>query len=148
MKCDEHEEYRPCNSRCGQSCEFAGKQIVCPNRKFCVSACFCVEGYLKDSRGKCVLPEDCSSTEEPEEPETTIVPSTTMPECKENEAFSPCGDHCVELCKPPDACTLACEFGCFCKSGFYRDEYGNCVPESGIPIYFYTNIYLIFQLNK
>ncbi len=100
----------------------------------CEKGCFCTDGYFRGDDGHCVPQKDCGV------PLTALITPTPAPKpmCKQNENYDVCGDHCVELCKPPDACTLAdaCQFGCFCKSGFYRDQNGNCVPELGILIYF------------
>uniref|UniRef100_V5H3D4 Putative trypsin inhibitor like cysteine rich domain protein n=1 Tax=Ixodes ricinus TaxID=34613 RepID=V5H3D4_IXORI len=52
--------------------------------------------------------------------------------CGEGEVWKECvGSSCAELtCKDPvpsDACTLDCNYGCYCAEEFYRDVKKNCV---------------------
>jgi hypothetical protein len=57
-------------------------------------------------------------------------------DCGPNEDYNSCGTACPETCESlikgqPQACTLQCVSGCFCKSGLYRDKARNneCVSE-------------------
>jgi len=75
-----------------------------------MSGCFCLPGFYRDNAGDCVPISKCDPpVEEPSNAtSTTPVSTTTIPSCKENEHFDNCGDHCIELCKPPDACEQLC----------------------------------------
>lgn len=54
--------------------------------------------------------------------------------CNENEEFSDCGTNCGQQCsdlsKKRLQCPLKCEQGCFCKTNYYRDGTGKCIPKS------------------
>ncbi len=77
---------------------------------FCVFRCFCLAGFYRDDKGDCVPIKRCvPPVEEPSSTTpTTPVPTTTRPDCKESEHFDSCGDHCIELCKPPESCESSC----------------------------------------
>ncbi|GIX68940.1 zonadhesin [Caerostris extrusa] len=68
--------------------------------------CFCRDGFVRDSSGKCILPQLCP-----------VV-------CKENEIFQNCSSPCQRTCesmrKPLSPCTLPCVKGCSCKPGHVR----------------------------
>lgn len=52
--CGENEEYSECTG-CLKTCMEPAPQISCP----CFPGCKCIEGYLYDDWGKCVLAEEC-----------------------------------------------------------------------------------------
>uniref|UniRef100_A0A6M2DUT8 Putative til domain protein n=1 Tax=Xenopsylla cheopis TaxID=163159 RepID=A0A6M2DUT8_XENCH len=57
---------------------------------------------------------------------------------KENEEFQACGTRCPVTCanhldKTPRACTMECVVGCLCKTGFVKNDEGNCVKEEDCP---------------
>lgn len=59
------------------------------------------------------------------------------PVCEDNEEFLACGTTCPLTCKQPEPliCGLACTMGCFCKSGYVRDETKNkCVTLDKCPV--------------
>ncbi|XP_077512070.1 chymotrypsin-elastase inhibitor ixodidin-like [Amblyomma americanum] len=52
--------------------------------------------------------------------------------CGPNEVYLQCGTACPRVCgrAPPRFCTYQCVSGCFCRRGFIRASYGNCILES------------------
>ncbi|XP_075459347.1 chymotrypsin inhibitor-like [Ascaphus truei] len=63
--CPEHSMYLECASGCftPPTCGLPPVAYVSPNMKcpaVCVTGCFCTGGYMHNSSGACVLPENCS----------------------------------------------------------------------------------------
>ncbi|GBN54524.1 hypothetical protein AVEN_127161-2, partial [Araneus ventricosus] len=110
-KCEPDQEYYDCYQRCRNSC--ATRNGVCP--AMCESGCFCKKGLLLDSQGKCVEPDECD-------------------ECSGvNEEVVPCAKPC-NTCLIRGNCKLKrCIKGCDCKSGYYRDDSGTCIPQDQCP---------------
>lgn len=50
---------------------------------------------------------------------------TSAQECKENEEYLQCG--CERTCSTPDPKCLDCKPGCFCKIGFVKDNFSQCI---------------------
>ena len=125
VKCGNHEEYRECGTRCGQGCEdLISGQTECSKGRLCVSGCFCLDGFYRNEIGECVPESQCPSP--PTDPKTK--------ECGENERYTDCGSQCGQSCEDagkPMLCTRKrmCIAGCFCKKGFFRDKYDNCVTQ-------------------
>ncbi|GBO36169.1 hypothetical protein AVEN_260236-1, partial [Araneus ventricosus] len=109
--CEPDQEYYDCYQRCRNSC--ATRNGVCP--AVCESGCFCKKGLLLDSQGKCVEPDECD-------------------ECSGvNEEVVPCAKPC-NTCLIRGNCKLKrCIKGCDCKSGYYRDDSGTCIPQDQCP---------------
>lgn len=63
-----------------------------------------------------------------------ILVSCFQYECsQEGEEYKRCGSACPLTCDNPEpqACTLQCVEGCFCKKGLFRDTVSQrCVSES------------------
>ncbi|GBM98796.1 Zonadhesin [Araneus ventricosus] len=116
--CGENEEFKVCGTACPATCTNPNPPPGCP--KICMKGCFCIAGFIRDSAGKCVLPQFCP-----------IV-------CKENEVFQECGTACPHTCddvgKHTGLCTLPCRRGCFCKPGYVRDREGNCILPNFCPV--------------
>ncbi|XP_013179678.1 PREDICTED: von Willebrand factor [Papilio xuthus] len=114
-ECPTNEEYLLCGSSCPYNCTNPPEKVVCAQE--CIEGCFCVAGYLRNETGNCVLAEEC-------------LKAGNTPMCEENEEFMSCGSACPATCSQPEPleCSLACSIGCFCKSGYYRDDVTNkCV---------------------
>lgn len=89
---------------------------TCP--AVCNEGCFCVEGFVRDSNGRCIPVKEC-------------------PTCAENERYTLCGAMCVGTCENPNPliCPLICASGCICdeKRGFVKNAEGVCVQTSECP---------------
>ncbi|CAH2044251.1 unnamed protein product, partial [Iphiclides podalirius] len=113
-ECPSNEEYLLCGSACPYNCTNPQEPVVCGEE--CIEGCFCKSGYLRNETGTCVPIEECVRD--------------SAPVCQENEEFMHCGSACPATCSQPEplVCSLVCSVGCFCKSGYYRDEGSNkCV---------------------
>ncbi|XP_077290901.1 zonadhesin-like [Arctopsyche grandis] len=102
------------NNICQNSCQNPQKSLTCKGS--CTPGCVCAEGYLRNSKGVCVLIKDCDCK-------------------KDNEIFKECGPACVNTCEEPDlltriACAAVCVPGCFCKPTFLKNNNGDCIPQS------------------
>lgn len=91
--------------------------------------CLCKDGYIRDANKKCIKIEDCPATAS-----TTEVPTTTASVCsKDHEIFTNCGSLCAKTCQNKDktgVCPEICITGCFCETGYVRDDNGDCIlPE-------------------
>ncbi|XP_061704915.1 serine protease inhibitor swm-1-like [Cydia pomonella] len=84
------------------------------------SACFCDDGYVRNSDGLCITKKKC--------PKNVVCPL--------NEVVSECYNSCLMTCKTRlrsdgRMCHTACiETGCVCKEGYLRHDNGTCVPIS------------------
>ncbi|XP_037293199.1 serine protease inhibitor swm-1 [Manduca sexta] len=107
-ECPANEEYLLCGSACPFNCTDPEGPITCSED--CVEGCFCKSGYLRNENETCVSADQCIGGKNPV--------------CGENEEFLSCGTACPLTCKQPEplSCGLACSMGCFCKSGYVRDE--------------------------
>ncbi|KAK4881203.1 hypothetical protein RN001_004522 [Aquatica leii] len=54
--CRQNEVYKSCNSACPPTCD-SPYPTVCTLQ--CVPGCSCVEGFIKNKRGRCVSYSDC-----------------------------------------------------------------------------------------
>ncbi|GAB0100412.1 hypothetical protein DMENIID0001_164520 [Sergentomyia squamirostris] len=111
---DPNSEYRTCGNQCEDRCTFS--TWPCDADKVCVSGCYCKAGYKRlASTGLCVPDINC--------PLECAAP---------NELYAACGNNCTDLCPDPvRVCDLKCYPGCFCQSGFYRNDYNSpCLPSS------------------
>ncbi|CAG4942794.1 unnamed protein product [Parnassius apollo] len=111
-ECPTNEEYLTCGSACPLNCTNQ-EPVACT--KNCVQGCFCKPNFLRNETGACVPVEKCFENYQV---------------CGENEEYKSCGSACPPTCSrpEPEACILVCREGCFCKTGYYRDESTNrCV---------------------
>ncbi|KAK9300099.1 hypothetical protein QLX08_007092 [Tetragonisca angustula] len=60
---------------------------------------------------------------------STLAHPEASHKCGPNEEFKSCGSPCVDTCEKPASpiCTLRCEVGCQCKSGYVRNRQNQCV---------------------
>ncbi|GFV25247.1 tissue factor pathway inhibitor [Trichonephila clavipes] len=124
QKCGPDELYYPnCAPSCTGTCEAYNNPGIyhCP---LCKGGCWCKQGLVKRSDGKCVSPSQCS------------VPPTNSPtkKCGKNEQYYECVPQCHNTCDTYNDTTIACKFpckpGCFCKEGMVKDNNGKCVKIS------------------
>ncbi|VVC94575.1 unnamed protein product [Leptidea sinapis] len=118
--CPQNEEYLLCGSACPFNCTNPAGPVNCIDD--CVEGCFCKSGYLRNENGTCVTTDKC-------------IAANNTSVCGANEEFLSCGSPCPATCSNPEPeCVGACSMGCFCKSGFVRDEVQNkCVPTCDDP---------------
>lgn len=113
-----HEVYTDCGTACPLSCNSPSNQ---PCTLQCVPGCFCENGYVRDDRGNCILPEDC--------PQQKCL--------KKHEKYDGCNAHenCQHTCDKPmgGKCPRKCYSGCICEAGFLRDAQWDCIPKSDCP---------------
>nr|XP_031300131.1 von Willebrand factor [Camelus dromedarius]XP_031300132.1 von Willebrand factor [Camelus dromedarius] len=65
--------------------------------------------------------------------------------CPRGQVYLQCGTPCNATCRslshPDDECDEVCLEGCFCPSGLYLDEAGDCVPRAQCPCYYDGEIF-------
>nr|WHN38850.1 Zon4A-L [Andraca theae] len=109
--CGENEVYSDCiNGGCqAKNCSQAGFPVPCVKPKKCIKGCLCKDGYLRNSKGRCIPKEECPSCG---------GDPNAHPGCGVN-----CGKHCSNLNNSsvicPDICNLN---GCDCDKGFVFDD--------------------------
>nr|WIM01381.1 zonadhesin-like protein 14 [Limnephilus flavicornis] len=126
---DPNAESKPCGDPCPITCENkdAGGPKICP-RICIVNGCGCKAGFVKDVKGKCILPAKCPAPPTP-------VGCGGDP----NAVSKPCGDPCPITCENKDAggpqiCAAICIVdGCGCKTGFVKDVNGKCILPANCP---------------
>ncbi|KAL7037309.1 hypothetical protein ACKWTF_009157 [Chironomus riparius] len=103
--------WNECGSACEPSCEKQPDYCIL----VCVAKCVCIEGYVLDSNGNCILPTQCPSD----------ITTCTEP----NTEYSFCGSACEPSCRyrRPRFCTTQCIEGCRCKKGYIRNDQDVCV---------------------
>ncbi|GFS48416.1 uncharacterized protein TNIN_447772 [Trichonephila inaurata madagascariensis] len=118
VKCGVNERYYQCTPSCKNTCEnFNNPGVRCQCGP---PGCFCREGLVRRSDGRCIIPSQCPGCQYPE------------------EEFQECGTTCPETCENrghphPGSCPFRCNRGCFCKKGLVRTKEGTCVPLGDCP---------------
>ncbi|XP_070505638.1 rh5-interacting protein-like [Chironomus tepperi] len=102
------------SSSCEKRCETPTTAPIC---YFYKPGCYCKQGFLRDAAGNCIAESTCLQMS-----------------CKiANEEYLQSGpsSSCEKRCETPTTAPI-CFFytpGCYCKQGFLRDAYGNCIAE-------------------
>ena len=55
--CPPNQVFKECGTACPLTCENYGTVFPCTRQ--CVAECQCIDGYVLNSEGVCILPEDC-----------------------------------------------------------------------------------------
>lgn len=106
IQCKENEVLVKCESNCQKSCisYFKGSLACVAAAVSCRPGCHCKDGYVRNSKGACVLPANCC------EDKNSILVAKPNP-CKGGTCAKPTFEKCnLER----DA------FGCECKTGFVK----------------------------
>lgn len=135
-----HEEYSQCGAHpnCQRTCDNLDGPLICP--KICMPGCVCEEGYVKNSDGLCVKPEECPVVTR----KCSLISlifffnlNFTATCLKAFEYYTDCGTACPITCEnkdnPPLFCTANCVVGCFCEDGYVRNSDGECVLPTNCP---------------
>nr|QRN45218.1 zonadhesin-like 1 [Tineola bisselliella] len=108
LACGPNSHYDPCPpTNCPPG-------MMCP--AVCRPACVCDKGYEQNDEGTCVKSNEYCN-------------------CNDLEVYKECGTACPPTCDNPrpEFCTANCVEGCFCKSGLFRNQNGDCVPFDQCP---------------
>ncbi|XP_070504619.1 keratin-associated protein 10-4-like [Chironomus tepperi] len=154
-----HMVWNECGSACEPSCEKQPEYCIL----ICIAKCVCVDGYVLDSNGNCILPSLCPSDANNTtctEPNTEYTPcgAACEPTCRyrrpricptycvegsqsdENPCPNPnmewneCGSPCEPVCgEKPAICLTVCEPKCVCVKGYILDRNGNCILPNECP---------------
>ncbi|XP_077288713.1 zonadhesin-like [Arctopsyche grandis] len=117
-ECGLNEVFSECGANgCQNTCQNPKLSMVC--KGICTPGCVCAEGYLRNSKGACVLIKNC------------------VKYCQDpNAEFHPCGNVCPKTCSNRNRgyrdCPNLCDEngGCVCKRGYVENSDGKCVePE-------------------
>lgn len=114
--------WNECGTACEPSCDEQPNFCIL----VCIAKCVCIEGYVLDKDGSCILPSECPFA----------VDNKTCIEL--NTEYTPCGAACEPTCRfrRPRPCPAVCVEGCKCKKGYIRNDQGNCVH----PVQCYKNL--------
>lgn len=113
--CPNNEVWTECGNCCQRDCSTFGlKNFDCTPT--CKSGCICNKGYLRNSKGVCVLPDCC---------ENKVCPD-------QNEIYDACPRTemtCANLFsgESPPSSSEPSEPKCVCQEGYFRREDGLCV---------------------
>jgi hypothetical protein len=108
--CGPYEVYLTNQNACSERCD---SKVCHPTYR---DGCYCVQGYKRNQQYQCVLQNQCPTT------------ST----CESNEVYLQNHDTCADQCDKTN-CQTSYRDGCYCKEGYKKNEYKNCVPESQCP---------------
>jgi hypothetical protein len=132
--CEANESYMDC----GNLCEMNSRNYGHPptydpvyNRKKCIPGCYCMVGYLRSSKGHCVLDSLHLHKgnlidllfQKLNFDRISIAGNRT---CNDpNEIYRRCGQYCEQYCKGPHCIYPKKAFtpsGCYCRKNYERDE--------------------------
>ncbi|XP_063367797.1 zonadhesin-like [Cydia amplana] len=118
-ECGINEHYETNRIKCELTCKnYHLEPIMGPCQP--TSACFCDDGYVRNSNGLCILKKECPPAE-----------------CDKGEVYSECGSSCPPSCENKGntclVCTAQCVPGCFCAKGTIRAPNNTCVKPENCP---------------
>ncbi|PRD35666.1 UNVERIFIED_CONTAM: Muc6 [Trichonephila clavipes] len=109
VKCGVNERYYQCTPSCKNTCEnFNNPGVRCQCGP---PGCFCREGLVRRSDGRCIIPSQCPA------------------KCGDNEEYYLCPPSCKNTCENYTNPNVQCQCGspgCFCKRGLVKTEDGRC----------------------
>uniref|UniRef100_G3MLU9 TIL domain-containing protein n=1 Tax=Amblyomma maculatum TaxID=34609 RepID=G3MLU9_AMBMU len=94
----------------------------------CNYGCYCAEGFYRNDESNCVTLDQCP----PEQGGAGRPPCGANQEWKECVSSSCAEATCEHRTIGPE-CTLDCQRGCYCSSGFFRNAQRECVREDQCP---------------
>ncbi|GFS48414.1 hypothetical protein TNIN_447771 [Trichonephila inaurata madagascariensis] len=110
VKCGVNERYYQCTPSCKNTCEnFNNPGVRCQCGP---PGCFCREGLVRRSDGRCIIPSQCPA------------------KCGDNEEYYLCPPSCKNTCENYTNPNVQCQCGppgCFCKRGLVKTEDGRCI---------------------
>ncbi|XP_058463185.1 cysteine-rich venom protein 6 [Malaya genurostris] len=118
--CPKNEKFSTCGTRCEATC--SNLSPICTD--LCKVGCFCIPNFVRNANGVCTSIYSCPT------------PTTKQPEiCPKPSVYSDCGSPCEATCRVPNPglCITVCKKGCFCPSGYLRNDVGKCVLPSKCP---------------
>ncbi|XP_066260197.1 serine protease inhibitor swm-1-like [Euwallacea similis] len=146
-----NEQYSNCGTPCEETCTYQPEVCIL----VCKQGCFCKPGYVRNNNGDCILKSQCftyvlniKSISEIRiyllvsmKKSSVIILMTIWAVCvsvswtqtctKDNETYNLCGPACEPTCaQPVRFCITLCTPGCFCTSGYLRNDTGECVLTS------------------
>lgn len=115
--CGVNEVYKTSGYDCATCRNYKNKKCYMVHE----AKCYCKDGYVRNDYGVCVETSDCEKKEEESEEQ----------ECGRNEVFKTKGYDC-KTCKNYEyvRCSLIKKSQCYCKQGYVRNNYGECVHTS------------------
>ncbi|CAO1396965.1 unnamed protein product [Diamesa tonsa] len=137
-RCPLNERWSKCSGGCQNDCNNIGALMKCA----CKSGCVCRIGYIRSPiTNQCILEKACKTCPKNyiRDKETGVC-KISCELCKDpNAVYNKCGSSCSEgTCKNPNGlsqiCTKMCETGCFCKTGYVKNDAGKCVLPKTCPI--------------
>ncbi|XP_054714544.1 SCO-spondin-like [Uloborus diversus] len=120
--CGKNQVYKPCGSACPPTCENKGKSVRCTRQ--CVAGCFCKNGLVKDSNGKCVKLYDCKKAGK--KPPGHHPPTHRPPHCDRLKCGKGC--HIDYSTKPCPSCKCKGGTGSCGKEEVYQQCGSACPP--------------------
>ncbi|XP_077288595.1 zonadhesin-like [Arctopsyche grandis] len=112
-----------CDAHCPKTCEYKDGDPNCIRGCRRQGGCVCREGFVLNSKGKCIAPEECNLL-----PRSTLRTNDIM--CPTHEMHCDCAN-CAKSCSVTEVDpNCVCKPGCACEAGLLRNSAGVCVPST------------------